>query len=161
MRHTHSLPAPEIDFELRRPRARLRVSALARLRGPALDSQFARGVETWRSSTHAARALQLTSDRSRSSLARALERLLKEAARPAALRRGGPVPICRSQVLEAESALRAIADRLRSRAPVDAHGIAGLLELLRDGCGPIYVRVPPGVLIARLQSLLAHLDAVT
>jgi hypothetical protein len=159
MKYARTIPAPILDFELRGPRTRPALSAWARLRGPWLDPQFATGVRAWTSSTHAARALQLTSDRNRYAIARSLERLLKEVDRPSVAYRGGPIPLCRSQVREAQPEILSIAARMRSPAPVDVLGTAMLLELLRDGCGPFYVRTRPGMLVAALRRVLDHLDA--
>ena len=107
---------------------------------------------------HAARALQLTSDRSRRGLARSLERLIEQSERPPAPFRGAAVQPCREQVREALPEILAIASRLRSGAPVDARGVARLRGLLCDGCGPCYAPSRPDALSIALSTVSDMLD---
>jgi hypothetical protein len=68
---------------LGRGRRRARPAGLwARLRAPWLDRQLAAGVSSWHSRAHAARALQLTTHRTRRRLARVLEQLVERAEDP-------------------------------------------------------------------------------
>jgi hypothetical protein len=147
-----------LELELPRPRLGAAVRLRAHLRGPWLDRQFASGVQSWASPSHAARALQLTNPRRRRFLARSLERLVEEAARPPLPARAASIRVCRSEVKEAREEVVAIVARLREPDPVDAHGIAALLELLRDGCGPVYVPLRPGALRSALQMVLDGLE---
>ncbi|MGZ4185910.1 MAG: hypothetical protein ACXVUE_08275 [Solirubrobacteraceae bacterium] len=125
----------------------------ARLHAPSLDRELASGIAPRRSSLHAARALQLTSDRNRRGLARSLERLLENAQRPRSQSRGAVVYPCREQVIEAMPVLLTIAGRLRCADPIDARGIARLNILLSDGSGPCYVRIRCSALTDALQEI--------
>jgi hypothetical protein len=152
---THPFPPAGLRVRgQRRPIAWL----LARLRAPWLDRQLAAGVVPWRSRVHAARALQLTSARSRRALARSMEMLVERAERPPTPFRGAAIPPCREQVREAWPLVLAIASRLRSGEPVNAHGVARLRELLSDGAGPCYLRATPDALTLALQSVCRVLD---
>ena len=143
----------------RSPRPRT-VWLLAHLRALWLDRQLAAGVVPWHSKLHAARALQLTSDRSRRALACSLEHLVEQADGPPVHWRPAAVPPCRPQVSEARPAILAIAARLRATAPVHARGMARLRLLLTDGTGPCYT--PSGradALAVELQTVDRWLDA--
>jgi hypothetical protein len=125
----------------------------ARLHAPSLDRELASGIAPWRSPLHAARALALTSDRTRRGLARSLERLVEQAQQPRNQQRGAVVYPCREQVIEAMPALLTIAGRLRSADPVDARGMARLNILISDGSGPCYVRIRRNALTDALQEI--------
>jgi hypothetical protein len=150
-----AVPTP-VGVDLGQPPRRV-VWSLARLRAPWLDRQLAAGSVPWRSPAHAARALQLTGDRSRGALARCLERLVEHAKRPPA-RFSAVVPPCREQVHAALPVILATASRLRSRAPVDARGVARLRALLSDGAGPCYSRGDPVALTVALETISQWLD---
>jgi hypothetical protein len=152
-----TLPAVR-GVHLRRGPVRPGRRLMARVRGPWLDRELATGVPPWQSAVHAARAVQLTSRHRRRGLARTLERLLRDAEHPPALALGAAVRPCRSQVMPAAPALRAIVTRLRSGAPLEARGIAALLAVLSDGSGPCYSRADPGALTARLETVSRWLD---
>jgi hypothetical protein len=132
----------------------------ARLRAPWLDRELAAGIASWRSPVHAARALQLTSDRSRRGWAGSLERLVKEVEQPPTALCRAVVPPCREQVREARPVILAVASRLRSSAPVDARGVAQLRAVLGDGTGPCYVRSRPDTLTIALQNVSRSLDVL-
>ena len=124
----------------------------ARIRGPWLDPQIAAGAPSWRSPSHAARALQVTSDRDRLALGRSsLERLLEDAERTATPFRSAAIRPCREQVREALADIMAISALLRSAQPIDARGVAMLRAVLSDGGGPCYSR--PAVLAEALQEV--------
>ena len=131
---------------------------LARLRAPWLDRQFAAGVESWRSPVHAARARQLTSDRTRRLLARSLERLVEQAEEPPKRYHTAVIQPSRLRVREARPLMLALASRLRSNAPVAPRGITTLNELLTDGAGPVYTHGDPETLKRRLQAIEGWLD---
>jgi hypothetical protein len=133
---------------------------MARLRAPWLDGQLATGTEPWRSPVHAARALQLTSARSRRSVARSLEKLVERADEPSAPYRSAVVPPCRRQVREARPLLLLLAARLRGNDPVDPRGVAALKSLICDGAGPVYAGGRPDALRARLESITPALEAL-
>ena len=129
-----------------------------RLRAAGLDRQLASGVLSWRSPAHAARALQLTSDRHRRGLARSLEQLVEHADDPTIRFMSAVIPPCREQVREAMPLILPISARLRSAEPVDARGVARLRALLADGGGPCYMRSRPYALTIALQSVSDMLD---
>jgi hypothetical protein len=154
---------------LARARARLRlrlradspiVSLFARLRALRLDHELAEGVAPWRSAVHAARALQVTSDRKRLRLARTLERLVAEAdIGPAADARPAPrIGPCCEQILLARGDILALADRLRAPVSIDAGVAVQLRRLVSDGAGPLYTQRAPRTLRATLDPLLDALD---
>jgi hypothetical protein len=156
MRTTHALghPSPRPPISRRRPA----LTALrARLGAPRLDRQLSAGTVSWRSPAHAARSLQLTSDRRRRRLARSLERLIELTEKPPPFH-GAVVTPRREQVGEAKPLIVAIAVRLRSGAPVDARGIAYLRELLCNGDSPVYARAAAGALAAELRTVSEMLD---
>ena len=143
----------------RSPRPRT-VWLLAHLRALWLDRQLAAGVVPWHSKLHAARSLQLTSDRSRRALACSLEHLVEHADGPPVHWRSAAVPPCRPQVSEARPVILAIAARLRATAPVDARGMARLRLLLTDGAGPCYTPSGrPDALAVALQTVDRWRDA--
>ena len=158
MSSTHAVGVSSLPRALGRRRPRWHVRFFARLRAPWLDRQLASGIVTWRSPSHAARALQLTRDRKRRSLACSLERLVKDAEQRPTPCRGAAVLVCREQVREASPLILTICSQLRSSIPVDARGIAKLHDLLCDGCGPCYARIRPDALTVALQAVLQSLD---
>ena len=111
---------------------------------------------TWHSRAHAARALQLTSERSRRTLAGALDRLLSEIENPdltvAAVRP------CPAQIRDASLELLELSGRLRDRAPVDAGAVARLRALVFDGAGPCYRRARGHALRSALQAAIREID---
>ena len=160
MRSTRALGHPALVPRVsgRLPTVRTLLTALrARLRAPRLDREPSTGTVSWRSPVHAARALQLTSDRRRRHLACSLERLIEVTEQPPAFR-GSVVPPCREQVRDARPQIAVIAGRLRSGAPVDARGVAHLRELLCNGDSPVYAHSPAGALAAELQAVSESLD---
>ena len=160
MSNTDTLsPTPFAIMGARPLRTRM-VWLLARLRAFWLDRQLAAGVVPWHSKVHAARSLQLTSDRSRRALACSLEHLVEQADGPPVHWRSAAVLPCRPQVSEARPVILAIAARLRATAPVDARGMARLRLLLTDGAGPCYTPSGrPDALAVELQTVDRWLDA--
>ncbi len=131
-----------------------RLAALrARIRSTALDQELAGGIAPWRSPAHAARALQLTSDRRRRAYADGLERLLAEAEQPRSRARFSAIVIADPALLLFAPLAREIIDALRASAPVSAEGMARLGALLCDGSGPLYL---PGD-VDRLRQTLEHI----
>ena len=153
MKTAHAIAWPSAADPPRGFRSQLAARLNARLHAPSLDRELASGIAPWRSSPHAARALQLTCTRNRRGLARSLERLIEQAHEPRGLYRGAVVYPCREQVIEAMPALLTIAGRLRSADPIDARGIARLNILLSDGSGPCYVRIQRNALTNALQEI--------
>ncbi|MHB8233914.1 MAG: hypothetical protein ACYDHT_04600 [Solirubrobacteraceae bacterium] len=130
----------------------------ARLRTGTLDRRLAAGTPPWQAPVLAARALQLTSDRRRHSLARSLDRLAELSKRPAPRAVSAVVPVCRDQVRESLPEIRRLAERLRDGAPIDARGVARLVALMSDGSGPFFVASQPASLSSALTHALRDLD---
>jgi hypothetical protein len=130
-----------------RPWDRIRARCLA----ARLDGELARGARPETNADLAARAVRLTSMRSRRELARSLQRIL---AAGLAGSRGGPmaadpparvasqphVPIRRDRVSRSASELAELAAHLVQPGPVPARGVAMVYQLLTDGGGPLYRR---------------------
>jgi hypothetical protein len=130
-----------------RPWDRIRARCLA----ARLDGELARGARPELNADLAARAVRLTSMRSRRELARSLQRIL---AAGLAGSRGGPmaadpparvasqphVPIRRDRVSGSASELAELAAHLVQPGPVPARGVAMVCQLLTDGGGPLYRR---------------------
>jgi hypothetical protein len=114
------------------PRAQL----LARLRAGALDRELIAGVDPGSSPQLTARALALTSPRSRAALADGLERWLSAAHGATSRRHILPPP---DLAAASEIEVRAILAELRGSTPLYARGLARLAVLLSDGTGPAYV----------------------
>jgi hypothetical protein len=117
------------------------VSLRAWLRPGSLDRDLASGIAPWRSSTHAARALQLTTARRRETYAVGLERVLAETERTGgrvSTRFSGVVTPDPASVILCAPTIWEIVATLRAPAPVSAEGMARLRALLCDGAGPLY-----------------------
>ncbi|HEX6521917.1 MAG TPA: hypothetical protein VF070_18205 [Streptosporangiaceae bacterium] len=139
------LVADELDrLTLQRVRPWHRM--LAWCRAAALDRALADGADPEENVYLAARAVQLTSAKSRRHLADGLRRALAAGTerssgrtRPA----GGPiwstrVPVRRASVAAAAAELAALPGYLLAPGPVPAQGVAMVRELLSDGAGPLY-----------------------
>jgi hypothetical protein len=157
---TAYVPHPMALAGTRRPPRQAWVAARlrARLGASWIDRRLAAGAVSWCSPVYAARAVQLTGNRSRFALARSLERLLERAEEPPALFKNAAVPPCGIQVRDALPVILELASRLRSGAPVDARGVAQLSELLSDGAGPCYRRIHPEALTRALERVSRALD---
>jgi hypothetical protein len=153
MKTAHAISWPSAAEPPTGLRSQLAARLTARLHATALDRELASGIAPWRSSLHAARALQLTSDRNRRGLARSLELLVENAQQPRSQYRGAAVYPCREQVVEAMPALLTVAGRLRSSDPIDARGIARLNILLSNGNGPCYVKIRRNALTDALREI--------
>lgn len=126
----------------------------------ALTRELAHGALPGQSAELARRAHQLTSERRRRSLARAMRRAIAEAHRPP-LARARLNMIRRSAVLEAEEAINAMTDRLNSPAPVRAEGMA-MAELMLTNVepSPLYNSTEPGTLRRQIGLATAAMDDV-
>jgi hypothetical protein len=113
-----------------------RTRTLARLRAVKLNDELLAGGDPGGSRLLVARALQLTSRRSRAALAEGLQRLLRRAQMPASPL--SVVRVRRDAVCANASALAELALLLDSPAPLYAQGVAALERLLGDGTGPAY-----------------------
>ena len=142
----------------RRHRRRWEDRLVARVLARRLDRELAGGIAPWSSGAHAARAVQLTSDRSRRALARSLERLIEDVEKPRSRFMSAAIAPCAAQVRQAMPLILALASRLCSAQPVNARGIAQLSRLLADGGGRCYVRLHPEALTLALQQVSQWLD---
>ena len=118
MRSAHLLSSPALAGAHARKRHQPLAWLSARLRGPWLDRQLAAGVAPWHSPAHAARALQLTSNRHRRATARSLERLVELADQPHTRFLSAAVPPCREQIHDALASILHVAARLRDGGPL-------------------------------------------
>jgi hypothetical protein len=136
---------------------------MARCLAARLDRELARGARPETNVGLAARAVRLTSMRSRRDLAKSLQRILA-AVRPVSSR-GRPtaadpsprvarhphVPIRRDRVSRSASELTELAARLVQPGPVPARGVAMVCQLLTDGGGPLYRKASPDDLPALIE----------
>jgi len=125
---------------------------MARCLAERLDRELARGARPETNVGLAARAVRLTSMKSRRDLAKSLQRILAVVlpagsrgelmtADPSARAARQPyVPIRRDRVSRSASELAELADRLLQPGPVPARGVAMVTQLLTDGGGPLYRR---------------------
>lgn len=130
-------------FTLRRLRPWHRL--LARFAAGRLDRELAAGVDGETGVLLAARAMQLTSMKSRRDLATSLQCILAVAGQLAA---GAPsqagtvrplrVPLCRARISRSAGPLAALADSLAAPGPVSVQGTAMVSQLLADGTGSLY-----------------------
>jgi hypothetical protein len=163
---THADPLELLWRRPVRPRTpRLRSASrlaalLARARAPWLDRELSEGVESWRTRVHAARALQVTSDRHRHQLADWLERLLgaADAAPPPVSPLSAKITPCAEQILLAREEMLTLSACLRAHVPIDAGTTIRLRLLLADGGGPCYRQTRPFALRDALAGLAAALE---
>ena len=142
----------------RRGKPTLEDRLIARMLAPWLDEELARGMGTSLSEAHAARAAQLTGERTRRTVARRLDKLVQRAQnpRPSSLIR--IVPPCREQVSDAMPLILKIRSRLLSGDSLAPRGIACLKKLLSDRCGPCYVLSETKTLTLALQEVMDWLE---
>ena len=130
-------------FALRRLRPWHRL--LARCAAPRLDRELAAGASPESSALLAARAMQLTSVKSRRALAASLQRILAAAGRSPADVPSGTVAIhpprvslCLERISQSAGPLARLAGSLAVPGPVPVQGVAMASQLLADGTGPLY-----------------------
>lgn len=118
---------------------------LARCAAGRLDRQLAAGTCPEASARLAARAIQLTSMRSRRDLAASVQRILAAAGdQPAVMpSRAAAVlpprlPLSLAQISQLAGPLARLADDLAAPGPVSVQGMAMASQLLADGTGPLY-----------------------
>lgn len=133
------------------------VAITARVWAARLDRALLAGADPTTDALLHRRALQLTTRRTRTRLADALEAHLDEARRAAPRGRGPSVPLCRGEVLRAAPELRRVVACLRGGGEVRAQGIARLRRLLSNGHGPLYQHSPPGTLARAVAAATAGL----
>ena len=112
----------------------------------SLTYELSEGADPTASPALALRADQLTSDRSRRTLARSLRRTVREALHPVPRR----VPfglVRRGAVSDAADAIDLLVKRLHSPEPIAAEGAALIHRMLSDGAwSPLYSATPGGTM---------------
>lgn len=140
------------------PPSSLRLRMTVAARRDALTQELADGANPASTPERALRASQLTSERRRRQMIRTLNRTLAEAHRPS-VTRALVTLIDRRAVLEAEDAIQAMIERLRSPEPVSVRGIAQAERIITDGVSsPLYGRAEPGTLRRLVLVATAELD---
>jgi hypothetical protein len=136
----------------------IRVRVITAVRRTALTRALAHGALPSESAALMLRAAQLTSDRRRRSLARALRRTIIQARKPP-LGRTRLNLIRRTAVFEAHDAIDLLAKRVTSPTPVRAEGMA-MAELILNNAerSPLYNFSRPGALRRRLRLATAAMD---
>ena len=129
----------------------------ARLLARSLDRALADGDPPETRPLLATRARALVAPAERRSLASHWENLLAltEGEPDRSLRR---VPLCRDEIIAAESSVREMLVALVAPLPVSARGVARASLLLRDGSGPLYNRLSPTGLVEAVTAVTEQLD---
>jgi hypothetical protein len=109
---------------------------LARFQAGRLDRELAGGADPEQCASLAARAMQLTSEKSRRGLAASLLRLREASTGPGAIPLR--VPVRWERLSQATAELGELASHLLAPVPVPARGVAMVSQLLSDGTGPLY-----------------------
>jgi hypothetical protein len=123
-----------------------------------LTREIAEGTNPSTRPELALRAAQLTSDRNRRTTARNLLRTISEAHKPP-MTRSRMVMVQRAAVIEAESAINAMIERVRSPKPVQAQGMALAERILTNADGsPLYNVSEPGMLRREMRGAASALD---
>ena len=136
----------------------LRVRIRTALHRAELTRALAEGADLRTRDELALRAAQLTSDRSRRTLARTLRRTITEAHQPA-MTRSRVVIISRTVVLDAQDAITATIERLGGSNPVRAEGTAIAERLLTNADrSPLYNSSEPGTLRREIGVATEALD---
>jgi hypothetical protein len=126
---------------------------VARMLAPWLDREIADRVGTSLSEAYAARAEQLTGQRSRRAVARSLDRLAGRINDPGPGSRTVTGRLRREEVLKAMPVIVSIRACLCSTEPLNARGVARLKALLSNREGPCYVSSAPAELTAALREV--------
>ena len=136
---------------------RVRLFAVVRWQGARLDRELAAGIGPQASEAHALRARTITGRRSRASVARGLQRVIR-AATDTAPGFTAAVRPDRREVLAARTVIEALGRRLRAPEPVSARGMAMLGGLLTEGTSPLYRPDQAGALGSQLRAAAAALE---
>ena len=102
-----------------------------------LDEQLAAGVQPSAGSLLHARAQQLGSPTERAKIARAFEKTLTEARKPAPVH-GARLPLRRREIRNCDEDIIALVRRLNDESPIDVQGAAMAELLITDGASPLY-----------------------
>lgn len=120
--------------------------------------QWLRRHRAFMFSPHAWRAAQLTSEKSRRSLASSLRGIVDELEGP--IRLPGASPLNRQGVRPHVRVVEALANRLDDLArPVSPAGVLHVRDLLTDGGSPLYDRTRADDLPETVDTIIAILDA--
>lgn len=150
-------PLPVLRAHRRFGLVRLFACLRACLARSRLDGALAAGEAPSRSPALAYRAARLTSHNCRAGLATQIDNVLIAAARPVDPCSLAAMPD-RMEVARARPLLIEVRELLLAPAPIYSQGVAGLVELLRDGGGPIYAPARQGALADELVRLIAALQ---
>ena len=124
-----------------------------------LTRALAEGADPRSSDELALRARQLTSARHRTTLASGLRRVIAETHHPARTR-GSVTLVDRRAVLDAESVIAEMIERLLALRAVESEGMAMIERLLTnaDGSSPLYTASEPGTLRRTILVATAALE---
>lgn len=150
-------PLPVLPRHRRFGLVRLLACLRAWLARSRLDRALAAGEDPSRSPALTYRAARLTSHNCRARLVTQIDNVLLAAARPVDPCSVAAMPD-RMEVARARPLLIEARELLLAPVPIYCRGVAGLVELLRDGGGPIYAPVREGALIDALVRLIAALQ---
>ena len=139
-------------------RVRLRDRIMARLRAQRLDRALADGVAPERGVALALRARRLVRPETAATLARALQRVLRDAYAPQPM--PARMPTRAEAVRVAAADLEELARRLVAPHPPGVRGIAQVHLLVTDGTGPLYSANGPESLVSAARRARAALEVV-
>ena len=137
----------------------LRIQFRTAVHRATLTRALAEGADPGANDELALRARQLTSRRTRRVLARTLRRTIADARRPARARSAVPI-FDRCAVLDAQTAIAEVIERLLSPRPVQPQGMALLERIITnaDGSSLLYNAGGPGALRRVIRGATAALD---
>jgi hypothetical protein len=148
-------PGVEAQARCMTTSVQLQERVLARVLGASLDRQLAAGCPARSEPVLAARARRIVSPAARRQIIRGWNNVLRQAGRPAFMPRP---PLCRDQIIAAESDVRYLLALLAGPRPVAARGAAMAMVLLTDGTGPVHNHRSPLSLTAAVREAIRQLD---
>jgi hypothetical protein len=153
-RRSHARRVPTHDSLIEAVRTRIHETT----KRDAFTRDLAAGADPLARPELAPRAAQLTSRRHRATMARSLQRTLRDAhASRATL--GGPALIRRGAVRHAEDVITAVISRLDGPHPVSPRGMAQIQRLLTNADNsPLYNHAAPGALRQAMSAVLWALE---
>src|ERR1700722_6596496 len=148
-------PGVEAQAGCMRTSPAFREQVLARVLGASRAPQPAAGCPAGSEPVLAARARRIVSPAARRQIIRGWNNVLRQAGRPAFMPRP---PLCRDQIIAAESDVRYLLALLAGPRPVAARGAAMAMVLLTDGTGPVHNHRSPLSLTAAVREAIRQLD---